>query len=85
MLKSSSVIRQKGESQNGCFKITKHVKFSKKRTFLAPDMHTYVCVSEGKKYSFFKKFSVFCCFWNTRFEIHPFVLLPTSCGLQSHK
>ena len=30
----SSVIRQKGRSQNGCFKKTKHVKFSEKRTFL---------------------------------------------------
>ena len=32
----SSVIRQKGESQNGCFKKTKHAKFSEKRTFLTP-------------------------------------------------
>ena len=31
-----SVIRQKSESQNGCFKIKKHVKFSEKRTFLTP-------------------------------------------------
>ena len=31
---SSSVIRQRGESQNGCFKKTKHTKFSEKRTFL---------------------------------------------------
>ena len=31
-----SVIRQKGESQNGCFKKTKHAKFSEKRTFLTP-------------------------------------------------
>ena len=29
-----SVISQKGESQNGCFKKTKHAKFSEKRTFL---------------------------------------------------
>ena len=29
---SSSIIRQKGESQNGCFKKTKHAKFSEKRT-----------------------------------------------------
>ena len=28
------VLRQMGESQNGCFKKTKHAKFSKKRTFL---------------------------------------------------
>ena len=32
----TSVIRQKGESQNGYFKKTKHVKFSEKRTFLTP-------------------------------------------------
>ena len=30
----SSVIRQKGESQNGAFKKTKYDKFSEKRTFL---------------------------------------------------
>ena len=39
----SLVIRQKGESQNGCFKKTKHVKFSKKRTFLTP-WYAHVCV-----------------------------------------
>ena len=33
---TSSVIGQKGESQNGCFKKTKHDKFSEKRTFLTP-------------------------------------------------
>ena len=33
---SSSVIRQKGESQNGCYKKTKHDKFSEKQTFLTP-------------------------------------------------
>ena len=32
----SSVIRQKGESQNGCFKKTKHVKFFEKHTFFSP-------------------------------------------------
>ena len=32
--RNSSVIRQKGKSQNGCFKKTKHTKFSEKRTFL---------------------------------------------------
>ena len=31
-----SVIRQKEESQNGCFKKTKHAKFSEKGTFLTP-------------------------------------------------
>ena len=33
---NSSVIRQKSESQNGCFKKTKQAKFSEKRTFLTP-------------------------------------------------
>ena len=32
----ASAIRQKGESQNGCYKKTKHVKFSEKGTFLTP-------------------------------------------------
>ena len=32
----SSVIRQTGESENGCFKKLKHAEFSKKRTFLTP-------------------------------------------------
>ena len=32
----SSAIRQKGESRNGCYKKTKHAKFSEKRTFLTP-------------------------------------------------
>ena len=30
----SLVIRQKGESQNGCFKKAKHAKISEKQTFL---------------------------------------------------
>ena len=45
---SLSVIRQKGRFQKGCFKKTKHARFSEKH-FLPPDMHTYMCVSEGKK------------------------------------
>ena len=60
-MSNSSVIRQKGESQNGCFKKTKQAKFSKKpEHFLPPDTHTYVCVSGGKKCSFFEKFGVLC-------------------------
>ena len=55
----SSEIRQEGESQNGCHKKIKHIKFSKKR-FLPPDTYTYECVSGGKKYSFFGKFDVLC-------------------------
>ena len=32
----ASIIRQNGESQNGCFKKTKGAEFSEKRTFLTP-------------------------------------------------
>ena len=41
------VIRQNGESQNGCFKKTKHVRFSEH--FLPPDMHTCTrtCTYQG--------------------------------------
>ena len=39
---NSSVIRQKGESQNGCFKKAKHAKISEKQTFLTLDTHTHV-------------------------------------------
>ena len=37
LVSNSLVIRQKGESQNGCFKKTKHAKFSEKQTFFTPD------------------------------------------------
>ena len=48
---SVSVISQKGESQNGCYKATKHTKFSEKKKYIfpTPDMQTYVCVSGDKK------------------------------------
>ena len=51
-LYGSSVIWQKGESQNGCFKKTKHAKFSEKKNMC-------LCLSGGKKYSSFGKFGVF--------------------------
>ena len=34
--------------------------FPKKEHFLTPDMYTCVCVSGGKKCSFFGKFNVLC-------------------------
>ena len=46
----STVVRQKGESQNGCFKKTKHAKFSEKRTFLT------------ESFSFLGKFVMLCFF-----------------------
>ena len=67
----SPVIRQKSESQNGCFKKTKHAKFFEKGTFLTP---WYPHVLEGKKCSFFGKFGVLC-FLETpvlRFSVLPY-------------
>ena len=52
----SPVIRQKDESQNDCFKKTKHAQFPKNKNFLPPDTHT--CVSGGKKCLFFGKFDL---------------------------
>ena len=71
----SSVIKQKGESQNGGNK-TKHTKFSEKQTFLTPDTHTYVGVSGGQEIVFRK----ICCalFCYLRFEIRPSALQLTT-------
>ena len=46
---TSAVIRQKDGSQNGCFKKTKHTKFSEKRRFLTPYTHTYEIVFQENK------------------------------------
>ena len=67
----SSVIRQKGEPQNGCYKKTKHAKFSEKLRFLTPYAYQGV-----KNFRFSENLAcLFPC--NTRFEIFPFILLPT--------
>ena len=58
----ATVIKQKGETQNWCFKKTKHAKFSEKFS-----------VSGGKKCSFFEKIGVIC-FLETR--LLRFALLP---------
>ena len=72
---NSSAIRQKDESQNGCYKKTKHAKFSEKLTFLNPRYAHVRVLSGGKKCLFFGKYGVlFSC--DTRFEIQPFALLP---------
>ena len=43
---NSSVIRQKGESQNRCFRKTKYSKFSDKQTFLTPWYARHASVSQ---------------------------------------
>ena len=43
-----SVIRQKGESQNGCFKKTEYAKFSEKQKFFTPwYAHVRTCAYQG--------------------------------------
>ena len=75
---TSSVIRQKDEPQNGCLKERKHAKFPQKEYFLPPDTHTFMLVSGGMKRSLRKIWRALFS-WNTRVEICPFALLPTTC------
>ena len=64
------VNKTKGHISKRVFQENKAGQFSEKRIFLTP---CYVCVSRGKKYSFFGKFDVLC-FLETR--ILRFALLP---------
>ena len=72
----SSVIRQKGEFQNGCFKKNKARQIFWKKNIFYPlirtrlsHTHTFppsdrcVCASGGKKCLFFGKFDVLCFLW----------------------
>ena len=59
-----SVIWQKGESQNGGNKNTKHAKFSEKQTFFT--------------FGYFRKIWRALYSRYRRFEIRPFAILPRS-------
>ena len=68
------VIRQKVKSQNGGYKKTKHIKFSKNTTFLA---------YQGlRNFSLSELAHLFSC--NSRFEIRPFASLRTIYTLRVH-
>ena len=67
-LVNSSVIMQKGESQNGCYEKTKRTKFTEKRIFFTP-WYWGILLTPGyflppdtgsKECSFFGKFGVLC-------------------------
>ena len=74
----SSAIRQKGESQNGCYKKTKQAKFSEKQTFFNPLIRTRTCAYQGvRNVRFSEKLAYFIFLWH-RFEIRSFALLPTN-------
>ena len=69
----SSIMRQKGESQNDSYKKTKHTKFSEKTNISDALIRTHVCLflTSYKDCSFFEKFGVLCFFviaiWNSLF------------------
>ena len=65
-LGNSSVIRQKDESQNGCFKKTKQAKFPEKRVFLSP-WYAHVFAHQGVRNARFSE--KLACFF---FLKHPF-------------
>ena len=56
----TSAIRQKGESQNGCYKKTKHAKVFEKRTFRTPWYAHARVRTWSKKCLFFGEFGVLC-------------------------
>ena len=59
----SSVIRQKGESQNGYFKKTKYAKFSDKTNISYPLICTRTCLYQRvRNVRFARKFGVLCFF-----------------------
>ena len=57
---NASVIRQKGDLKTVASRKQNTPNFPKNEHFLTPNMHTYVCVSRGKKCSFFRKFDMLC-------------------------
>ena len=75
---TSSIIRQKGESQNRCLQKTKHAKFSEKQTFLTPWYARTCAYQVVRNVRFFRKIWRASFSWNTRFDIRPFALLPTT-------
>ena len=67
-----SLIKQKGKSENGCFKKKMHVKFSEKTNISTPLIRTRTCAYRGvRNVSFFGKFDVFFflkhLFWDSPF------------------
>ena len=64
-----SVIRQKGESQNGGKKKTNHAEFSEKRTFLTPE-YFVKCAYQGVRNAHFRKI------WRVLFLVISVLRLP---------
>ena len=74
LVRNSSVIRQKDESQNRGNKKTKHVNFSEKINIFYPLIRTRMCAYQGlRNVSFFGKFAIICFLVTSVFR---FSLLP---------
>ena len=72
----SSVMKQKGESQNGCFKKTKHAEFSEQTNIFYPLIRTRMCVYQRvTNVRIFWKILRTLFSWKIRFENSPFCLI----------
>ena len=80
---NSSVIKQKGESKNGCFKKTKHAKFPKYEHFLPPDKRT--CEYHGVRNVRFSENLVCFFFLKHQFLDSPFCLITDELKNIFHK
>ena len=65
--------KAKGRIKTGVSRKQTRSNFPKNERFLPPDTHTYVCVSGGKKCSFFGKFDVL---WFLETPVLGFAFLP---------
>ena len=71
----SSVIRQKRKSQNGCFKKTKHAKFSEKKNISHPLICTRTCPYQGVRNVRFSENLACSVFLKHPFWDSPFCLI----------
>ena len=69
-------IKAKGRISKRVLHKKNKTNFQKNKYLLPPDTHTHVCVSGGKKYSFFEKFGMLCFFVRPvlRFTLLPYCL-----------
>ena len=70
----ASVVRQKGESQNGCFKKTKHAKFSERTNISYPLIRARMCAYQGPKNVRFSEHLAYSVFLKHTFWDSPFCL-----------
>ena len=94
-LRTLLVIKQKSKYQDGCFKKTKHAKFSEKQTFLTPwyadkfrvlcflETPVLVCVSEVRNVRFSENLAWFVFLKHPSWDF-PFCLITDDFRMISH-